>query len=424
MAHLRVIVVLALRNLRRQLRRTLLTCLAMIIGGALLMFSLTLGDGTHEEWIESGVRMGSGHVTIESPEFRSSRRIEDRLSETARQATERVLASAGIAEQVQTVSPKLVITGLASSAAGARPVQVMGVEPRAESSFSTLDDQLVEGRYLESDDRLAAYVGIGLVESLSLRLGSRLVVTAQDADKEIAGQLLRVVGIFRTGVSAIDQTLIHIPLETAGEWLGSGGDVTNLGIIVEDSSAVSGLVVRLKHALAEPIGDGTTIVMDWREAMPQLSAAFAIDDFGNYLVYGILFIIIGFGIVNTVLMSVMHRYREFGVLQALGLTPGQTGGLVLVEGLVLTAVSAVIGIGLGIFVTWYFFGDGLDFSALMDEEMTFAGVVIDPVIIPLFRTTRIIQALAFILSIGVLASVYPAILAAKIDVTEAMKFDR
>ena len=80
MAHFRVIVVLALRNLRRQLRRTLLTCLAMIIGGALLMFSLTLGDGTHEEWIESGVRMGSGHVTIESPEFRSSRRIEDRLS--------------------------------------------------------------------------------------------------------------------------------------------------------------------------------------------------------------------------------------------------------------------------------------------------------------------------------------------------------
>ena len=158
--------------------------------------------------------------------------------------------------------------------------------------------------------------------------------------------------------------------------------------------------------------------------MPELSAIVAIDEFGNYVVYGILFVIIGFGIVNTVLMSVMHRHREFGVLQALGLTPGQTGALVLVEGLVLTAVSGIIGIGLGLLLTWYFFGDGLDFSTLMDEEMTFSGVVIDPVVIPLFRMTRIIQALAFILGVGVVASVYPAIRAMHIDVTKAMKFDR
>ena len=424
MEHSLVIVVLAIRNLRRQLRRTLLTSLAMIIGGGLLMFSLTLGDGTHEAWIESGVRMGSGHVTIERPEVRTSRRIEDRLPEMARRATEQVLASVGIAEQVKAVSPKLIITGLASSAAGARPAQIMGVEPRAEALFSTLDEQLVEGRYLDPADRLAAYVGIGLVESLDLRLGSRLVLTAQDAHREVAGQLLRVVGVFRTGVPEIDQALIHMPLKTAGKWLGSGRDVTNFGVIVEDSADVSRLVVELRDALTEPIQSGTTTVTSWQEAMPQLSAIVAIDDFGNYVVYGILFVIIGFGIVNTVLMSVMHRYREFGVLQALGLTPGQTGALVLVEGLVLTAVSSTIGVGLGLLLTWYFFGDGLDFSALVDEEMTFSGVVIDPVIIPLFRMARVIQALAFILGVGVVASVYPAIRAMHIDVTKAMKFDR
>jgi ABC-type lipoprotein release transport system permease subunit len=90
----------------------------------------------------------------------------------------------------------------------------------------------------------------------------------------------------------------------------------------------------------------------------------------------------------------------------------------------LTAVSAIAGIALGVFVTWYFWGDGLDFSALMSSEMTFSGVVIDPVIIPLFRTARIIQALVFILLIGALASVYPAYRAATIDVTESMKFER
>ena len=133
---------------------------------------------------------------------------------------------------------------------------------------------------------------------------------------------------------------------------------------------------------------------------------------------------IGFGIVNTVLMSVLHRHREFGVLQALGLTPGQTGTIVLVEGLTLTAVSGFIGVSVGLLATWYFIGDGLDMSALMGEDMTFSGVVIDPVMVPQFRLVRIAQILTFILCIGAVASIYPALRAAKIDVAESMKFER
>ena len=424
MHHAYVLGLLAIRNLRRHVRRTLLTAAAMIIGGGLLMFSLTLGDGTHETWIDSGVRMGTGHVTIEHPSFRVNRRIEHRLPAAVRTAAEEALGATAVAELVRTFSAKLIVYGLASSPAGARPVQVTGVDPRDEATFVTLDEQAVEGRYLEPDDRLAAYVGVGLVDSLDLRLGSRLVLTAQDAEGEIAGQLVRVVGIFRTGVPEVDEAIIHIPLRTAGAWLGSGGDVSTIGILTADSSAVPLLASRLRAELAEPIASGTTTVLGWREAMPELSAAVAIDDFGNYLVYGVLFVIIGFGIVNTVLMSVLHRRREFGVLQALGLTPQQTGTLVLLEGLILTVVSGVVGIALGVAVTWFFWRDGLDFSAFMNEEMTFSGVVIDPVVYPMFRAARMAQALVFILMIGGLASVYPAMRASRVDVTEAMKFER
>ena len=424
MQHIGVIGLLALRNLRRYLRRTLLTALAMLVGGALLMFSLSVGDGTHESWIDSGVRMGTGHITIESPEFQLSRKIDDRFSGNARAVVEGALLDPGFAEQITAVSTKIIVQGLASSAAGARPVRVMGVEPLAEAEFSTLDEQVVEGRYLEPGDGLAAYVGVDLVESLDLRLGSRLVLTAQDVEKEIAGQLVRVVGVFRSGVPAIDQALVHVPLDTVGAWLGSGQDVTSVGVLVAESNDVPRLASRLRASFSDLIESDVVRVIGWREAMPELNAAVAIDDFGNYLVHGILFVIIGFGIVNTVLMSVLHRHREFGLLQALGLTPRQTGALVLIEGLVLTAFSAVLGIGLGVLVTWYFWGEGLDFSSMMSSEMTFSGVVIDPVIIPLFRGGRIAQALLFILAIGGMASVYPAIRAATIDAAEAMKFER
>ncbi len=420
----RVLTQLAFRNLRRHVRRTLLTSSAMVVGGALLMISLPLGDGTHEAWIESAVRMAGGHISVQAPGFKTSRKIEDRLPADARQAAEAAITSSGISEHIAAVSPQLTIRGLASSSAGARPVQIVGIDPSSESRFSILDEKVVEGRYLRDDDNRAAYVAAGLAESLELRLGSRLVVTAQDAEGEIAGLLLRVVGIFRTGIPEVDHSLMHIPLTAAGSWLGSGDDITSLALLLDVSGAVPGVRRSLRRRLADPIEQGSLTVMGWREAMPELDAAVKIDDFGNYMFQGILFTIIALGIVNTVLMSVLHRHREFGVLQALGLTPGQTGRLVLIEGLFLTAVSGIIGIALGLFITWYFWRDGLDITGMWDEDWSFSGVVMDPVIVPLFRLARVVQAMVFMLVIGSLASLYPAYRAMHIDVTEAMKFER
>ena len=424
--HFRVIVVLALRNLRRHLRRSVLTASAMMVGGALLVFSIAVGDGGHEQWIDSGVRLGNGHVTVEHPEYRVSRRIDHRLPDDVRSAAEQALQAADIAPHVVAASARLSINALASSAAGARPARVVAVDPVAEAGFGTVDEQVVAGRYLKPDDKLAAYVGAELVDSLELRIGSRFVLQAQDTEREIAGQLLRVAGIFRSGVPEVDQTTVHIPLATAGDWLGSGLNVTNVGVVLDASAATPRVAGRLERALADPVARGDARVMGWRQADPALAAAIAIDDFGNYLVQSFLFVIIAFSIVNTVLMSVMLRRREFGVLQALGLTPGQTGAVVLVEGLTLSAASGLLGVGLGLLITWGFFGNGLDMSALMEniDEMTFSGAVIDPVIIPLLTAPRMAQIVSFILCIGAAASVYPALRAARIDVTEALKFDR
>ncbi len=415
---------LAVRNLRRQARRTALTAAAMIVGGVLLVFSLSLGDGAHEDWIEAGVRLGSGHIAIQAPGFQRRPRIENRLPASARRAAEGALALPGVAEHVVHAVPRLVTSGLASSAAAARPVQVLGVDPIPEGEFSMLDDRVVSGRYLEPGDRLAAYLGAGLAEGLDLELGSRFVLTAQDATGEISGQLVRVVGIFRTGIPEVDQALVHIPLSTAGGWLRVGDDVSTLAVLLDSSYRVRPVRRALERALTEDVGGGSVAVLSWRQAMPELDAAVRIDDYGNYLFQGILFAIIALGIVNTILMSVMYRRREFGLMQALGLTPGQTGILVLVEGWILTAISGLIGIGLGLFLTWFFWREGLDLSFAWSDDLTFSGVILEPVLVPLFRLARILQGLAFILAIGTIASLYPAIRATRIEVADAMKFER
>ena len=419
----RVLVLLAIRNLRRHFRRTVLTGSAMAVGGAVMVFSFTFDDGSHQQWIDSGVRLGTGHVTVERPEFRMSRQIDDRLPADIRRAAEQALGFPDVASHIVATSARLNINGLASSADGARPAQIVAVDPIAETHFGMLDEQMVEGRYLEPGDELAACVGTELAASLGLDIGSRFVVQAQDTQGEITGQLLRVVGIFRSGSPAVDQMVIQIPLDTAGDWLQSANDVTNVGVVLDDNGATVRVAEALERALADPIARGEVRVMEWGESDPALAAAIAMDSFGNYVIHAFLFVVIGFGIVNTVLMSVMHRNREFGVLQALGLTPGQTATVVLVEGLMLSAVSGLVGVAAGLFGVWYFLGDGLDMTAITGE-LTFAGAVVDPVIVPLFLPGRIAGITVFILTIGILASIYPAWRAARIDVTEAMKFDR
>lgn len=410
---------LAARGVLREARRSVLTASAMALGLALLMFSRSLADGAHEDWINAGVRMGAGHVLIQAPGHRESGSLDHRLS--AGQTRASLAALDGLEGPLAPVATTLRLStnGLASSASSAVPVVIQGVDPSTESGFSHAAEKLTDGRYLEADDRLAAYVGTGLAERLGLSLGSRFVLTAQSTGGEIEGQLVRVVGVFRTGLPEVDEGLVHIPISTARSWLGADGAVTTVGAILPGSRIVSEVVRDLRTALAQD----DVRVLSWQEAYPELDAAVRIDDYGDFVFHGILFAIIALAVLNTVLMSVLYRKREFGVLQALGLTPAETGLIVFVEGLLLTALAGVVGMILGVAATWGFFRDGLDFSFLMDNDFTFSGIVMDPVIVPEFRIVHVLQSALSIAVVGISASIYPAYRATKIDVGEALKFE-
>lgn len=410
---------LALRNVRREARRSVLTSAAMALGVALLVFSRSLADGGHEDWINAGVRMGSGHVVLHAPGYLESFKLEDRLSEE-----DVVRALAAITslrgDSVLSVVTRLSVNGLASSASSAVPVRIEGVDPAAEPAFSFFPDKIQEGRFLEPGDRLSAFVGRGLADRLDLRVGSRFVVTAQTADDEVEGQLLRVTGIFRTGLPEADEGLIHIPLETAREWLQAPGAATIIGILLSDSRDVR----PMRRAVATALASEDIVVDTWREATPELDAAVRLDDVADYIFHGILFSIIALAVLNAVLMSVIFRKREFGVLQALGVSRLETGAQVIMEGMLLTAVAGIVGVLFGVAVTWGFFRNGLDFSFALQGDFTFSGIVLDPIIVPVFRVTTLLQSVFSIAVVGLIASVYPALTAMRIDIAEAMKFER
>ena len=412
---------LALRNLLRQKRRSVLSGSAMVLAMALLVFSRTIAEGGHEDWIDSGVRMGGGHVAVQAPEYQTRRTLEYRLGPEVRAAIQEALESPEVATRLVAAAPRLMVQGLASSSQAALPAAIMAVDPELERAFSALDEKLVEGRWLEPDDRLRAYVGVRLASRLKLKEGSRFVLTAQDANGDISGQMVRVAGTFRSGIPEVDEGFIQIPLATAQEWLGVPGSVSTEALLLRNSRDVGPVRRELASALSE--WSDEAVVLGWRETMAELDAAVRMDDWADYVFHLVLFVIAATAIVNTILMSVMYRTREFGVLRALGLERGEVGRVVFIEGMVLTAVSGLLGMALGAAIVWGFFRNGLDFSAMWDMEMEAAGIVIDPVIVPRFHWNQILQSLFFILAIGSLSSIYPAWRATRIDVAEAMKFE-
>ncbi len=410
---------LATHNVVRNLRRSALTAAAMALGLAVLIWSKEIGDGGHETWILSGVRMGTGHVAIQAPGFLRSGNLADRLDAGRIAAAESALAQPRVAADVRAVAPRLTVSGLASSPSAALPVQIRGVDPRRELAFADLSKSVVAGAFPAADDRLGAFVGVALARRLAIGVGSRFVLTAQTAGTDIARQLVRVAGTFRTGVPALDEGLVYIPIETARAWLGTPGAATTLAVLLRSSRATD----RVVRAVRDRVGPGTA-VLSWREAAPELDSAIRIDDWGGYVFLFILLAIVALAILNAVLMSVLNRNREFGVLQALGLTRRETGFVVFTEGLLLSLVSGLAGTAFGTGITWLFWRNGLDFSAFMKNDMTLSGTLITPVLVPELRVSQLFICLAATLAIGVTASIYPARQAARIDVAEAMKFDR
>jgi putative ABC transport system permease protein len=418
-SHATVLLRLAFRNVARQRRRSLLIALAMMLGVALLIIFLAIGDGMHHQWIDAGVRLGDGYVTVETPAYRRSASLDDRLDAATFDAVARVVRNATLAERVTIAAPRLTVSALASSATSALPVRVSGVDPATEARFSALLPKIDSGRFLTPSDRLGAVVGRGLADRLGIGVGSRFVLTSQGASGEVQEQLARVVGVFATGIREVDEGVVNIPMETARQWLGVPGTATSVAILVRDGSDVRPVIDRLASLLPADVR-----AYSWRETSPELDAAVRLDNFGNYLFNGILLAIVALAVLEALLVSVLHRQREFGVLRAMGLAASETSMVVLAEGIALAVFSGLAGMALGFGATWLLGRHGLDLTRFVGENLSISGAVVSPVIHPVVRVARAWQGLAVVLVLGVLSSLYPMWQASRIDVAAAMQSEQ
>jgi putative ABC transport system permease protein len=427
MAGFLLLVKIGWRNLWRNPRGTLLTALALGMGLALLLISLGFLDGSHEQMIADAVQLGSGHVAIQAKGHQDTSLQELLLPARVVSVAEEFLHTDAMKDVVRGVSPRVVASGLLSSAVNAEGVSIVGVVPREERAVSLVPQRIVSGAYLNDDGPSEAVIGTELARKLEVKIGSKVVLMTQtlrppgaDAtDRSEAGMqstIWRVSGIFQTGLQAIDAHIIHVRLSDSQALLGVPDQVTQIAVLLAHEGDSQLVAKDLRNRLTGTPAE----VLTWRESTPMLVQSFRLDEMFNYIMNGVVLAMVGLGIFNTILMRTLERRYEFGVCTALGLRPRQLAEMLIGESAALTVISLAMGLALGLGVHHYFAVAGLDLRGLFKTGLP-AAFVFDPIIYPRLSLRRIVWSMSIVFVMATIMSLYPAIKAARTQLPDALK---
>ena len=405
---------MAWRNLWRNRRRTYITLSAIVFGVFLSIVMMAMQDRNWADMIRLAARLGAGHVTIQHPEYLDS----PTLTRTV-QGTDRLKRLAADDTRVIRVVERITGFNMLSTARENIGAGFIAVSPEQEDEETlSLLEAIVEGEFFGSSTDGGIILGERLASNLDVELGSKLVYTLTDKEGQIVSALARVSGIVRTGSPTVDAGICLLPIDTVREVVGFAPDeAIQIAAFVDDQRASDAVVADLGRAAPENVA-----VLPWHELQPDLAVFIAMKVGGSVVMMLILAALVAAGIFNTLFVSVMERLREFGIMLAVGFSPAQLFGLVMLE----SAWLAVIGLAAAAAVTigpyLYLASTGIDMSALLPEGQTeIAGVGMSSTLQFGIHGESVMLIGVAALAAILLSGVYPAWRAGRADPVETIR---
>jgi len=401
---------LAWRNIWRQKRRTWLTASAMIFSNILLVFMIALQFGSYDMMINNSLRMFSGQVQIQRDGYQDSQKI--------RQSVDNIR---GLASHVREQFPAASVAAranafvLVSSEDRSFGTRLVGVEPAHEPGVSTIPGLLVDGRYLDDPDAAEIVIGSVMARNLKVRVGDELTFLGSGKDGSFAAGVVIVVGIFDSGSRDLDRSLAELPLGYFQDSFAMGGSGHIIAISLDDINAVPAMIGPLGSLLA---GQDGLLVLDWETLTPGLKQAIQADMTSAWFMYGVLIILVAFSVLNTQLMSVLERTREFGVIMALGIKPRRLALLVLLETFLMAAIGLLIGVFLGSMVAAYFAQAGFSYPGMEELADKFN---LPSVMYPSLAPFSLLLGPSVVFVFCMFAAIYPALKLYQLRPVEAMR---
>jgi ABC-type lipoprotein release transport system permease subunit len=354
---------MAWRNLWRHGRRTWLTVGAMIFSNTLLVFSISLQFGSYDMMIDNSLQAFSGHLQLQHPRYLDEPKMRYTLPEVT-----------GIAQHLRdelgliSISARATGFALASSDDRSYGLQIFGVDAKHEPLVSTLPGLVKQGRYLRPGASAEIVIGAVLARNLKIEPGDELTFLGSGFDDSFAAGVVRVVGIFESGIPDLDRSMAQVNLGYFEDSFAMQQRGHSIVIRAPNIDAVDQLQTRISALL----GDQTSIALrHWNELQPGLKQAIQADMTSAWFMYIVLIVLVAFSVLNTQLMSVLERTREFGTMMALGLMPSRLAGLVMLETGMMTGLGLLLGITLGWLITWYLGVVGFSYPGMSEMAVKF-----------------------------------------------------
>lgn len=397
------------RNIWRNPRRTAVIMTAIIIGVWSMIFLSALMRGIADEMVRNGIATLTGHVQVHHKGYRNDPVIENSMTDS--RDVEAVLGK--VLPSGSCWTSRVRVNSVVSNARHTAGVTFVGIDPSREAKASFIGRVVSEGRYLKSDDRHGIIVGKALADKFETKLGRKILVMSQDMKHEIASRSFRIVGIFRSEMEATEKQYVFVTRTAAQHMLKMKNEISEISIVLPDNKEVNHTADELRMAL--PSDDYE--IQTWRELLPLITAYLSIYDGFIFIWFIVVFIAMGFGIVNTTLMAVFERIREFGLLKSLGMKPWWIIKEVLIESFFILLIGIIIGNIFSFLSVFALSGTGIDLSSLAAGSEFFG---IAKVIYPALHLKDIIGANFVVFVLGLLVSLYPAVKAARFTPIEAL----
>ncbi|CAM2069337.1 ABC transporter permease [Sulfidibacter corallicola] len=400
------------RNLRRRRGRSMLTGSMFFFGTMFVVVSLGVADGTYDDMIRLATRTWVGDFQVLAENYDKKPSLFKTIDDPDAAAEALRAEVAGIAA----LAPRIESAALLSRDNATVGGSLLGIDLHREFRVTSFEKQLSEGAWWKpgtswDDTEIAPIVlGSGLAKRLDAGLGERLAVITAAADGSTAADWFEVVGILDSGNDELDRTIACTPIAIAGEFLELGTRVHRLvGRMAARRSLAGGVNL--------PIQDGALSVMPWQELMPELDRAIAADREGLSLFVMIILLVVLLGCSNTMMMAILERIREIGVLQAIGTTPGHIIAFTLAEVSWLAVIGVLAGTLVGMGLNLLIGASGIP---LGDESFTYGGMVLDHLSARNSLTSALIYPLAIAVS-GILAGLVPAYKATRLSPVDAIR---
>lgn len=336
---------MAWRNVWRNRRRTLITTSSIIMAVLLSIVMGAMQKGSYEQMIQNSVGSFVGHAQIQHELF-----IDEPSLDNGFELRQELIRSLERVGGIKAVIPRIDSYALAADGDRSRATMVIGVDPEREKFLSDPESRLIAGSYFVNGDT-GILVSEGLASYLNVSVADSVILLGQGYRGLSANGIFPVTGIIRFGIPELNRGIIYLPLEQAQALYGAEDLVTSIAIISENPSRLTGIFSEIKPLIMDDL-----VVHDWKTLMPEIVQAIEVDYVSSFFMLAILYMVVGFGILGTVLMMTAERRYEFGVMISIGTPRSMVAWIFIME----MFVIAILGVASGTFlalpiVLWYHF---------------------------------------------------------------------